>query len=184
MIVAEALDRRIVNRLDRWSRSSATNTDHQHRPRSRVDRRRARPDRVVFTGAGRALSWQPHHSWTARNPGGLPWERTSGSRAIVAFAGLALIAIVYQFIDGRNRNAEVHATNELSFFSIQTSIFAAIVLLLAARSTIGSSSANSIWRAATVLWLATTKVVYRMLLSGYQEELPTTIPWVIPCCTG
>jgi hypothetical protein len=90
----------------------------------------------------------------------------------VLFAALALFAIVYQFWD-QTFNPDFRPANFLSFFTIQSNLFAAVVLLLGA---FGRASDGV--RGAAVLYLTITFVVYGVLLAGYQKELQTTIPWV------
>ncbi|MBA2276391.1 MAG: Pr6Pr family membrane protein [Chloroflexia bacterium] len=98
----------------------------------------------------------------------------------VVFALAALFAIGYQFVDGRNTNADFRPGNFWSFFTIQSNLFAALVLLAAAwrMRDPRPSSWFDLVRGAAVVYLSTTGVVYGLLLSGYQEELQTTIPWV------
>lgn len=106
----------------------------------------------------------------------------SGSDAIrgyrVLFALATLVAVGYQWIDGSDR-PDFKVSNFFSFFTIQSNILAAIVLLLLA--TIWRehrTPAITLIRGAAVAYMATTGVVYGLLLTGYTEELGTVLPWV------
>jgi hypothetical protein len=108
-------------------------------------------------------------------------SRTAWLRAYrVVFAAAALFAIGYQFVDGRNTNPDFRTGNFWSFFTIQSNVFAAVVLLVAAwkANELRHSTVFDLIRGAAVVYLSATGVVYGLLLSGYQEELQTTIPWV------
>ncbi len=99
----------------------------------------------------------------------------------VAFAGMVLAAAGYQLYDQRDRpNATVG--NFFSFFTIQSNLLAAGVLLwLAVRGSDGHGRQQGrvdLIRGAATLYMATTGIVYGLLLSGYQEALQTTVPWV------
>ena len=63
--------------------------------------------------------------------------------------------------------------NCFSFFTIQSNLFAAIVLLWSAFGDVSDRV-----RGAAVLYLSITFVVYGVLLAGYQQEFQTTTPWV------
>ncbi len=65
--------------------------------------------------------------------------------------------------------------NFFSFFTIESNLFASAILLVAIRSR--SPRVGSL-RGAATLYMATTGIVFVLLLSGLQEELQTTIPWV------
>ena len=97
----------------------------------------------------------------------------------VLFALLTLIAIGYQFLDGAD-NPDFRPLNFFSFFTIQSNLFAAAVLLSGARrdGQAPPSPTVDLVRGAAVLSLSLTGLVYGVLLAGYQEELQTTIPWV------
>lgn len=96
----------------------------------------------------------------------------------VVFAGLGVLAIVVQ---ARQSLANgFPPANFLSFFTVQSNLFAAGVLLWAAATGLGEQGSlrRDLIRGAAVLYLSITGVVYAVLLAGYQEELQTTIPWV------
>jgi len=98
----------------------------------------------------------------------------------VIFAAAALFAIGYQFFDGRANNPGFSPGNFWSFFTIQSNLIAAFVLLLAVwkADDLRRSTTFDLIRGAAVVYLSTTGVVYGLLLSGYQEALQTTLPWV------
>lgn len=98
----------------------------------------------------------------------------------VGFSVLALVAIGYQYADGRGNNPDFRTVNFFSFFTIQSNLYAVAILLLAVWiDRRGQPSATfDLFRGAAVLYMATTGVVYGLLLSGYQEEVQTTLPWV------
>ena len=70
--------------------------------------------------------------------------------------------------------------NFFSFFTIESNILAAAVLLYGAArpALVGRAQTSILVRGAAVLYMTVTFIVYGVLLSGYQEELQTTIPWV------
>ena len=98
----------------------------------------------------------------------------------VGFGLLTLIAIGYQFVHSIAINDAFRPGNFFSFFTIESNIFAAIVLLafaLRGRQQPRSQTADLV-RGAAVLSMTTTGIVYGLLLSGYTDELQTATPWV------
>ena len=97
----------------------------------------------------------------------------------VVFVVMALAAIGYQFWYLADRGG-FRPANFFSFFTIQSNLFAAAVLLYGAVRDRDAERTlrHELIRGAAVLYMATTGVVYGLLLSGYQEELQTTVPWV------
>lgn len=99
------------------------------------------------------------------------------NRARLAFAALAIVAMTYQFAETAVTGHQ--KANFFSFFTIQSNIvgvaaLGALVLVPRARRTLFFDGARS----AAVLFMAITGVVFALLLSGLQEDLQTTIPWV------
>lgn len=97
----------------------------------------------------------------------------------VLFALLALLAIVVQarysfFVLG------FPPSNFFSFFTIQGNLIAIAVTLWSATSTthLPVRPVRDRIRGAAVLYMSIIFVVYGLLLSGYQQELQTQIPWV------
>ncbi len=99
------------------------------------------------------------------------------SVARLGFASLAIVAMTYQF--ATTADSAFRKANFFSFFTIQSNIIGvaalfALVLVPRARRSPTFDAA----RGAAVLYMAITGVVFALLLSGLQEELQTTIPWV------
>jgi cytochrome bd-type quinol oxidase subunit 2 len=105
-----------------------------------------------------------------------PWVRVYR----VIFPLMALVAMGYALNHSYNNNPDFRVSNFFSFFTIQSNIFGSLVLLYAAwKSTTDTESHRfAMVRGAAVLYLATTGIVYGILLSGYQEELNTAQHWV------
>ena len=108
----------------------------------------------------------------------------SGARYIrwyrLGFALLALAAIAYQFSVGARRVDFVPA-NFFSFFTIQSNLIAAGVFLylaLRSRPDADSSRELDLLRGGAVAFMTTTFIVYGLLLSGYEDALQTSEPWV------
>jgi len=102
----------------------------------------------------------------------------SGYRIFFALA--ALVAMGYQLYHQYDTIDNYNSFNFFSFFTIQSNLFAAAVFLLAALTGLGQRPSRTfdLIRGAAVLYMTTTFVVYGLLLSGYQEELQTTVSWV------
>ena len=104
---------------------------------------------------------------------------TSWVRAYRLVAAAAtLFAIAFQLDKSRDKGFSV--ANFFSFFTIESNIFAAVVLLIGALAgtRYGPTLRWDLIRGAATLYMATTGVVYGLLLAGYQEALQTTTPWV------
>ena len=96
--------------------------------------------------------------------------------AFSILAGVAMAVQLHESLTGKH----FPVLNFFSFFTIQSNLLAVFILLVGALLPQRSSAAPSwdLWRGAAVLYLSITGVVYGLLLSGYQEALQTTIPWV------
>jgi hypothetical protein len=95
----------------------------------------------------------------------------------LSFAALALAAIAVQL----HHLPEGHrfVVNFFSFFTIDSNLLAVVVLALTAmRGGRTRSPAFEAVRGATTLYMAITGVVFALLLSGLQEDLQLTLPWV------
>lgn len=92
---------------------------------------------------------------------------------------LALVAVLTQFSAGA-QSPTFQAANFFSFFTIQSNILAALVLLIAAWGAMKNkwSTNFTLMRGAATLYMATTGIVYILLLAGHEATLQTTIPWV------
>jgi hypothetical protein len=98
----------------------------------------------------------------------------------IFFGLLTLTAIGYQFAL-RASQGSFDPVNFFSFFTIQSNLFAAAVLLVAGMRRNRGEHGSVTWdlaRGAAVVYLATTGVVYGLLLTGYTDALQTATPWV------
>jgi len=68
--------------------------------------------------------------------------------------------------------------NFFSFFTIESNIFAAIVLVLGTVTAYQQKTWFNYLRGAMTLCMVTTGIIYVTLLSGLEVSLQTTIPWV------
>lgn len=96
----------------------------------------------------------------------------------VAFVLLTLVAVAVQL--SRSTSSGFSPANFFSFFTIESNLFAAGVLLWSANGATNRRPAAGVdlVRGAAVLYMSITGVVYGVLLAGYQQELQTTLPWV------
>lgn len=100
-------------------------------------------------------------------------------RSYRAFFGLlTLAAIWYQFTENSQRDVW-NPVNFFSFFTIQSNVIAAVVLLIGALAAKEQTSlAWALVRGAATMYMVTTGVVYALLLSGLEESLQTPTLWV------
>jgi hypothetical protein len=96
----------------------------------------------------------------------------------VAFALLGVVAMTYQFAK-LNGNPSFSEGNFFSFFTIQSNILAATILVLTAlvRRDERSRLFDAL-RGAVTFYIAIVFVVFALFLSGLQEELDTHIAFV------
>lgn len=95
----------------------------------------------------------------------------------LAFAALALAAIVVQLRHAPPGSRFV--VNFFSFFTIDSNLLAIVVLTLtAAYGGRPRPAGIEALRGAATLYMAITGVVFALLLSGLQEDLQLTLPWV------
>jgi hypothetical protein len=87
--------------------------------------------------------------------------------ALVVFA-----AVSTQFVHGMQFST-FNPANFFSFFTIESNIFGAVILLLSA---VVPGKKLAYWRGAATLHMAITGVIYAILLSGADVQTP--IPWV------
>lgn len=90
----------------------------------------------------------------------------------LAFAVLTLIAVAAQLQKSPN------IINFFSFFTIQSNVIGALVLLVAAILVPKGTRNWALIRGAAVIFLVLTGVIYNTLLVDITAELQTTIPWV------
>lgn len=97
----------------------------------------------------------------------------------ISFGLLALFAIAIQLIrTTQNGNS---AANFFSFFTIESNILAAIVLLIVGFGALAGAKAYRTFafiRGAATLYMVMTGIVFALLLSGLEQRLQVTIPWV------
>lgn len=92
---------------------------------------------------------------------------------------LACSAIITQFII-RSQVKPFNPVNFFSFFTIESNILVAVILLLSSigTATFGRSEQFGILRGAATVYILTTGLIYFLLLRGLEESLQTAIPWV------
>lgn len=105
-----------------------------------------------------------------REPG---WVR--GYRLVFAVLVIAAVAWQYAQIDGRGVRSTV---NFFSFFTIQSNLIGAAVFIIGALVMPRPSLRWDLVRGGAAMYLTTTFFVYGILLSGLEESLQTTEPWV------
>lgn len=93
-------------------------------------------------------------------------------------AVLIAVAVLVQFRSGSLRPG-FSAVNFFSFFTIQSNIALAGVFLAGALGgrSVGGAGRDAA-RGAVTVYIATTGLVYAVLLSGLEEALAMTLPWV------
>lgn len=97
----------------------------------------------------------------------------------IGFAVLVAVSIVTQFISSSGKTG-FNPINFFSFFTIESNILAAIVLLVGSSFALRKHS-NTLWdlvRGAATVYMAMTGIIYALFLSGLEVSLQTTIPWV------
>jgi hypothetical protein len=99
------------------------------------------------------------------------------SRVLFALLTLGAILVQFRYSSGR---PDFNPANFFSFFTIESNIFISIVFLATALLPSGreGSGTRDLVRGAATLYMATTGVVYVVLLSGLEESLQTQVPWV------
>lgn len=93
--------------------------------------------------------------------------------------GLLGLATVFILMADRWDAPGFKVSNYFSFFTIQSNLLAAAMLLYGAARVWRPAALprRDNLRGAVVLYLSMTGIVYGLLLSGYQEALQTTVPW-------
>lgn len=97
----------------------------------------------------------------------------------VAFGLLAVATVGYLIVWNNRETPDFSLANYFSFFTIESNLFAAAVLLYGAlRPTDDRTSETyELVRGAAVLYMATTGAVYGVLLAGYATDLNTELAW-------
>jgi hypothetical protein len=94
----------------------------------------------------------------------------------LGLAALTLTAIAVQF--SSSSDSGFPAADFFSFFTIQCNLLACGVFIWTALRPDPDSRAQAIARGAVTLYMSIVGIVFALLLSGIQEELQTTKPWV------
>ncbi len=94
------------------------------------------------------------------------------ARALLAL--LALAAVVYDYLRVSAQFGQT-AGNYFSYFTIQSNLFAAAVLLWGAVRPHGREALRALLRGAAVLYLLVTGLVYALLLAHLKASF---VPWV------
>jgi hypothetical protein len=96
----------------------------------------------------------------------------------VLFSFVALAALGTEIIVLVERDAFT-AANFFSFFTVLSNLFAAIVLLVAAGARLQGKKPQLLEyvRGAATLYMATTGIVFALLLSGLEGVQFTVVPW-------
>lgn len=95
----------------------------------------------------------------------------------LVFGLLGLSAVVTEIIVLVGRGSFAPA-NFFSYFTIESNIFAAAILLLSASGLLSSKPLLvALLRGAATLYMVVTGVVFAVLLSGYDAATLTAVPW-------
>jgi hypothetical protein len=96
----------------------------------------------------------------------------------LAFGVLILGAILIQLI--KSINNDWSTSNFFSFFTIQSNLLVAVLLIVIGAYVLLEKSGRTIayLRGALTLYMTMTGIIYVLLLSGYEHDLQTTIPFV------
>lgn len=106
-------------------------------------------------------------------------KRTLISYGRIFFGTLGIIAIATQLVDSVHQGRDI--VNFFSFFTIQSNILGAIILLFVGVGTLAKKPGTpqfAFIRGAATLYMVMTGVIFALLLSGLAQTLQTTIPWV------
>ena len=97
----------------------------------------------------------------------------------LAFTLLALTAVGTQLALGLQREIFVVA-NFFSFFTIESNLIGAFVLLLTGVGALRSADPGrfALLRGAATLYMTTTGIIYFLLLRGLEASLQTPVPWI------
>jgi len=103
---------------------------------------------------------------------------------LFAYARIIIACIIFTaIIVQMNYSIEQHwnLVNFFSFFTIQSNILAAIILLIVGIGSLLQQKSNpqfALLRGAATLYMTMTGIIYLILLSGNEVALQTTVPWV------
>jgi hypothetical protein len=94
----------------------------------------------------------------------------------ILFGLLGLSAIATEIVTLVHRGTLVPA-NFFSFFTVESNVFAAVILLLSAMRIGRQPMAMIMLRGAATLYMVTTGIVFSVLLSGLESDVLTAVPW-------
>lgn len=95
----------------------------------------------------------------------------------IGFGILGLAAITTQLV--YNIQMGWNIANFLSFFTIQSNVLIALLLLtVGIANLLGITKSIASLRGALTLYISMTGVIYFLLLAGNETALQTTVPWV------
>jgi hypothetical protein len=97
----------------------------------------------------------------------------------IGFGAMALVAVGVQLVttiqDGNS------AVNFFSFFTIESNLLAAAVLLVVGFGALAGVRARRTFafiRGAATLYMVITGIVFALLLAGLEQRLQVTVPWI------
>jgi hypothetical protein len=101
----------------------------------------------------------------------------AGYRAF--FAVLTFVAIIVQCVIA-SENPAFSLVNFLSYFTIESNVLAAGILLISAAGALAQKRNNTfaLIRGAAVLYMVTTGIVYSLLLAGLDISVQTDTRWI------
>jgi hypothetical protein len=91
------------------------------------------------------------------------------------FAGVAVVAIAVQLSDLAGKGV-LNPVNYFSYFTIDSNLIAAAILLVGATNASRSSARLDLFRGGAVVYMSITGIVFTLLLSN--TDVDTAIPWV------
>jgi len=91
------------------------------------------------------------------------------------FAIVALVAIAVQLTDLAGKGV-LNPVSYFSYFTIDSNLIAAAILLAGAATARGSSARFDLFRGGAVVYMSITGIVFTLLLSN--TDVDTAIPWV------
>src|SRR5690606_27490606 len=97
----------------------------------------------------------------------------------IGFGLLILVAVAVQLMHTIQLDRSV--VNFFSFFTIESNLLAAFVLLVVGFGALAGAKAHRTFaflRGAATLYMVITGIVFALLLAGLEQRLQITIPWV------
>lgn len=93
---------------------------------------------------------------------------------------LVFTAVISQFLYSLWYIPTFTPANFFSFFTIESNLFAATVLLISAYISFSGRPSRRLeyFRGAATLYMVVVGIIYFLLLRGFEASLNTTLPWV------